>query len=48
MISRVPLPYLILIRVCGWLVLLGRSTAAKNHRNRYFVKLVSDGMGAWA
>ena len=31
MIARVPrLLYLIFIRVCGWLVLLGRSPASKN------------------
>jgi putative transposase len=31
MIAGVPPPaYLIFIRVCGWLVLLGRSSASKN------------------
>jgi putative transposase len=31
MIVRVPPPaYLIFIRLCGWLVMLGRSSASKN------------------
>src|ERR1017187_203569 len=38
--------YLVFIRVCGRLVLPGRSAASKNHRNRYLSSLVSDGMGA--
>ena len=37
--------YFIFIRLCGWLMLLGRSSASKNHRNRYLSSLASDWMG---